>query len=82
MQGNNLHKLIAELQSELTKVIEWLNINKVTINLSKTYFMIFDKSRHKETRHDIKLKVNGNFIKEEGKIKFRGVIIDNDLYQN
>ena len=27
MQGNNLHKLIAELQTELTKVIEWLNIN-------------------------------------------------------
>ena len=36
MQGNNLHKLIAELQTELTKVIEWLNINKLTINLSKT----------------------------------------------
>ena len=79
MQGNNLHKLIAELRTELTKVIEWLNINKLILNLSKTSFMIFHKSRPKETRHNVKLAVNGNYIKEVEEIKFLGVIIDNGL---
>ena len=74
-----MNKLIAELQTEFTKVIEWLNINKLTVNLSKTYFMIFHKSRHKETRHNIKLTVNGNYIKEVEEVKFFGVIIDYGL---
>ena len=33
--------------------------------MSKTYFIIFHKSRHKDTRHVIKLAVNGNYIKVE-----------------
>ena len=41
--------------------------------------MIFHKSRHKETRHKIRLAVNGNYIKEVEEIKFIAVIIDNGL---
>ena len=40
MQGNNLHALIAELQTELTKEIEWLNINKLRIKLLKMLIVL------------------------------------------
>ena len=45
IQGNNLTQLIHGLQTEITKVVDWLNINKLTINLAKTCFIIFHKSR-------------------------------------
>ena len=54
-----------------------VNINNLTTNLWKTYFMIFHKSRHKETRPDIKKEVNGHYIKAVEETKFIGVIIDN-----
>ena len=40
IQGNTLPQLIHDLQTELTTLVDWLNINRLTINLAKTYFMI------------------------------------------
>ena len=79
IQGNNLPQLIHDLQTELSTLVDWLNTNKLTINLAKTYFMIFHKSRHKETSNNLKLELNGKCIEEVQEIKFLGVVIDNDL---
>ena len=37
IQGNNLPQLIHDLKTELTTLVDRLNINKLTINLAKTY---------------------------------------------
>ena len=79
IQGNNLRQLIHDLQTELSTLVDWLNINELTINLAKTYLMIFHKSRHKKTSCNLKLEVNGKCIEEVQEIKFLGVVIDNDL---
>ena len=62
IQGNNLPQLIHDLQTELSTLVDWLNTNKLTINLAKMYFMIFQKSRHKETSNNLKLELNGKCI--------------------
>ena len=47
IQGNKLTQLIHNLQTEITTPVDWLNIYKLTLNLTRTYFMISHKSRHK-----------------------------------
>ena len=46
IQGNILTTLIHDLQTERTALVDWLNINKLTINPAETYFIFFHKSRH------------------------------------
>ena len=79
IEGNNLPQLIHDLQTELTTLVDRLNINKLTINLTKTYVMIFHKWRHKETSNNLKLELNGKCIEEVQEIIFLRVVIDNDL---
>ena len=77
--GNREQVLTQVLEStELTTLVDWLNINKLTINLAKTYFMIFCKSRHKETSNNLKLELSGTCIKEVQEIKILRIVIDND----
>ena len=44
INGNNLHELIATLNNELKLVTEWRRANKLTLNISKKYYMIFHRS--------------------------------------
>ena len=66
----NLTQLIHDLHTKLTTLIGWLNINKLTIILAKTYFMIIHKSRHKKTSCNLKKELNGKCIKKYNKYYF------------
>ena len=35
------------MNTEIVKVVDWLKINKLALNLKKTHFIIFRKSRQK-----------------------------------
>ena len=41
--GKNIENLINEMNSEMTKLVEWLHVNKLSINVKKTHYMIFNK---------------------------------------
>ena len=74
--GDNVRNVISTLETEFTKVLQWLNANKLIINLSKTHLMVFtNRKRPKE----IVINVNGNQITEVSESKFLGVIVDNKL---
>ena len=47
LTGNNPDLLIESMNMELQKVIDWLNINKLSLNLKKTHFIIFRRPRGK-----------------------------------
>ena len=47
IEGTEYHKVISTLNTELLKVSNWLNSNKLTINLKKTHYMVFRRSRIK-----------------------------------
>ena len=74
--SDNLDKTIAEMQNEFKKVLDWLNANKLIINLSKTHLMLFTNRDRPET---ISLTVNNQTINEIKETKFLGVIVDNKL---
>jgi hypothetical protein len=57
----------------MNKIVEWLNANKLSINPSKTKFIIF-KSKNKSLNQEITLKINNNIIKQASLCKVFGCI--------
>ena len=51
----------------------WLKANKLSINVSKTHYMVFHRSRRKLDKEDILL--DNTIIKQVAFTKFLGIII-------
>ena len=45
MSGNNPNELIKSMNEEIAKVVQWLNVNKLSLNLKKTHFILFRRPR-------------------------------------
>ena len=75
--GKNLSDIIATFNLELNIIVHWLNANRLSLNLDKTYSMVFrPKGKNLESQHII---VDNIKIKQVKEFKFLGVIIDNQL---
>ena len=77
IEGQSYTGVIETLTKELKKIECWLNSNKLTLNIRKTHYMIFHRSRIK-TNH-LKLTMYNQIIIETSSLKFLGVIVDNNL---
>ena len=66
------------MNSDITNVVEWLRINKLSLNLKKTHFIIFRRKRKKILLNN-DLIMDGVKINMIDKSKFLGVIIDQYL---
>ena len=58
---------------ELEKLSIWLKLNKLTLNVEKTKYMIFRKRRKIDY---LSLKINNNEIANVNQFYFLGIIID------
>jgi hypothetical protein len=72
---DNCINLKLNLESELNKLLKWLHINKLSINFSKTSYIIFGKQNPKE----FDLEIEGKLLTKINSTKFLGVIIDSQL---
>ena len=79
--GKDLPSLINTVNNELKYVVEWLNANKMSLNVDKTHFMIFH-SKGKKIHCDENVQIMGNIISKVETTKFLGVIIDSNLSWN
>ena len=68
----------ARLNSELNKVVKWLNANKLSLNIKKTNFMIFPPTT-KQDGPQLNITINGQKILQVTQTKFMGIIIDSNL---
>ena len=75
--GNDLNKMQEELNFELSKISHWLKVNKLSLNIGKTHFMVF--TNKKKRLDELNIMIDGIKIEEVRKTKFLGVIIDNKL---
>ena len=65
MSHLNLNTLIDKVNEELEKISIWLQINKLSLNLSKTHFILFKSSR-KKLGNEIKIRVKDKSISQVG----------------
>lgn len=74
----NLNKIV---NYDLKNLSCWLNANKISLNVSKTEWIIF-KPRKKVLNYDLKIKLNGNKLYTTSSVKYLGIRIDENLIWN
>ena len=78
LSGKNPDELIRCMSAEMVKVVDWLQLNKLSLNLKKTHFIIFRRRRGRILKEE-ELVINNVKIDMVEKTKFLGVIIDQYL---
>ena len=66
------------INTELAHVETWLNTNKLSLNISKSNFVIFHPPQ-KKANDPIKLYVNNTLLEEKNHVKYLGIMMDNNL---
>ena len=76
LANKNLDVLEQAVNSDLEKVSEWLLANRLSLNGSKSNFLLISSDK---TDRNIKLNINSREIQQENYTKYLGVIIDKKL---
>ena len=70
--------LMHEINSELPKLYQWLNVNRLSLNLRKTFSLLFSNRRDTiEQLQDMRFEFS--IIELETTVEYLGLIIDNNL---
>ena len=77
-ESKSLIDMEKTINKELSKLYLWLNVNRLSLNLDKTHFIIFHPY-NKPLKKQITIKINKKAIKEQCFIKYLGVLIDSKL---
>ena len=75
--GHDEVQLNKDVSKELDKLSTWFVVNKLSLNLSKTNFMLFCNSKQRNTT--IKVSINKKEINRVFVTKFLGILIDDKL---
>ena len=76
MSGDQLVVLTQKINTELAKVLDWLIVNKLIINLSKTNCMLFTNKREERI---LNIKAHNTVLEQKSECKFLGIIIDDEI---
>ena len=79
IEGTSYNNIINDMNRELEKVDKWLKSNKLTVNIKKTQYMLFHRTKIKHKVHEDKVHISGSNLVKVNNIKFLGVIIDSKL---
>ena len=74
---NMIQLLVQILNSELAKVAEWFDSNKLTLNVNKTQMLMMSRKKNLNPQGDVILY--NEAIQMVTKAKFLGVIVDQHL---
>ncbi len=75
LNDKSISEIFKIMNLELTKIVEWLNVNKLSLNVKKTHYMLFGLTRKRTTTNEI-LCINNEVISKVESTKFLGIIID------
>lgn len=76
-QNDDIELLEEEVNVQINKVYQWLASNKLTLNISKSKFMII--SNKKRIKSNFNVSINDSPLEKCDNYKYLGVIIDNKL---
>ena len=63
INGKDIKKLEHDLNKILADISEWLKVNKLSLNVKKTHYMIFSNKKSRE-RPSVNLKIDGETLSE------------------
>ena len=78
--GNCVQELFNNMKTDLLELIDWFRANKLSLNLSKTNYVLFRKSTdNTKIENDLSLKIGDETITRASTVKFLGLHIDEHL---
>ena len=78
IEGRNIHDSITTLNNELNSLNVWLGANKLSINVSKTHYVVFHRAKRKNNNHN-NIFLNNSILTKVNYTQFLGIILDNKL---
>ena len=75
----SLKVLCRKINYDLKGITNWLNANRISLNVNKTEFIIFRKPRKIVEFDQIKIKLNGKRLYPSTYVKYLGVLLDEHL---
>ena len=78
LKGKSVNETIDLMNLELVKIVKWLNVNRLSLNIEKTNFMIF-RSNRRNISCNSDLTISGSSIKYTEHAKFIGILLDSNL---
>ena len=79
LSGRNANQLIRIMNGELLNIVDWLDSNKLSLNISKTHFILFRSQGMRKPLINDDLIIKNESINQDHKTKFLGVIVDEKL---
>ena len=76
MKHNDAVKLQENVNSAIKHIEKWMEANKLTINYTKSEYMIII---NKKLKHKFEIKINNICLTEADSVKYLGVFIDKNL---
>ena len=77
--SNNIETLYSAMNEDLRILEDWFKANKLSLNASKTNYILFRNKKSEFNYTRCKLMINGKEIGLVSKTKFLGIIIDQHL---
>ena len=78
LDDSDLDNIERDMNRELNKVSDWLNANKLSLNLTKSNYMLLIPRNRRRPR-DLNLFINGHKLARKSEVKYLGVFIDERL---
>ena len=79
LSSKDAKDLEKKVNTELIKINQWRKLNKLSINFSKSYYMIFS---NKKKNPKFNITMDGNKLTRTDDFKYLGIIIDHKLKWN
>ncbi len=77
--SNSYVEIILSLRIEASNIIQWLRANKLTLNVSKTKFMVFGTKQCLRGTEEMPLYADDEIIERVHSFKYLGVTLDESL---
>ena len=82
LQSNSMTQLSHNINVELNNIQEWLSINKLSLNVKKTKFMIFHYRQRNIDNLILNLQISSEKIERVAEFNFLGLTVDENLNWN
>ena len=76
LAGKDLELLLQRINSELPAIYKWLCSNRLTLNLSKTKYLVFQPRQKVNSNLHPPLKIADQYLEQSYNIKYLGLVID------
>ena len=77
-KNTDYNNLMLDINNEVPKLYQWLNVNRSSLNLRKTYSLLFSNRRDAiEQLQDVRFDIER--MKLEATVKYLGLIMDNNV---